>query len=338
VLELAGRLAAILPGDLGHCFFSESGSVAVEVAMKMARQYWINRGQRGRHRFLCFRHAYHGDTFTAMSVSDPEEGMHALFAGVLEPQVLAELPRDDAGFAAFEALLEREQDALAGLIVEPLVQCAGGFKCHSPEVLRRIVETARAAGLIVIFDEIATGFGRTGTLFAAEQAGVVPDVMTLSKSLTGGTLPLAVTVARRHVCEAFLSDRPEHALMHGPTFSGNPLACAAANASLELFRTEPRLEQAAAVEAKLADGLAACSGFPGVTDVRVQGAIGVVELAGPIDLDGLRMRFVEAGVWVRPFGNVVYLMPALNISEDELDTLIGAVVAVVGRRGIDLGR
>jgi adenosylmethionine-8-amino-7-oxononanoate aminotransferase len=180
VLEIGERLAALLPGDLDHCFFSESGSVAVEVAMKMARQYWINRGVRGRHRFLYFRHAYHGDTFAAMSVCDPDEGMHALFAGALESQVMAEIPSGESGFGALESLIARERNGLAALIIEPLVQCAGGFRMHSPDVLRRIVDIARAAGLLVIFDEIATGFGRTGTLFACEQAELVPDIVTLS--------------------------------------------------------------------------------------------------------------------------------------------------------------
>ena len=189
----------------------------------------------------------------------------------------------------------------------------------------------------MIFDEIATGFGRTGRLFAAEEIGVAPDIMTLSKALTGGTLPLAVTVASRPIFETFLSDDPERALMHGPTFSGNPLACAAANASLELFATEPRLNEVAAVEAHLLTGLAACRSLAGVADVRVKGAIGVVELEGEVDLDTLRTQFIEAGVWVRPFGGVVYLMPALNIPAAELDTLIGAVVDVVGKRGRSLG-
>jgi adenosylmethionine-8-amino-7-oxononanoate aminotransferase len=298
--------------------------------MKMARQYWLNRGVSGRHRFLCFRHAYHGDTFAAMSVCDPEEGMHALFAGTLEPQVLVELPENEAGFAEFESLIAREGSGLAGLIIEPLVQCAGGFRFHTAETLRRIVEIARAAGLLAIFDEIATGFGRTGTLLACEQADVVPDIVTLSKALTGGTLPLAATVARGHVYEAFSSDRDEAALMHGPTFSGNPLACAAANASLELFRTEPLLAQAAAVESALARGLESCRGRPGVADVRVKGAIGVVELQSDVDLDRLRAEFVDLGVWVRPFGRVVYLMPALNIPAADLERLIQAVTAVVG--------
>jgi adenosylmethionine-8-amino-7-oxononanoate aminotransferase len=337
VLALAERLARLLPGDLGHCFFSESGSVAVEVAMKIARQVWIHRGRGERRTFLSFRHAYHGDTFAAMSVCDPDEGMHALFAGSLEPQTIVDLPRDEAGFDRFEALLAREAERLAAMIVEPLVQCAGGFRLHSPDALQRIVEAARAHDVIVIFDEIATGFGRTGRLFAAEEAGVVPDIMTLSKALTGGTMPLAVTVASTEIFEVFLSGDPGPALMHGPTYSGNPLACAAANASLELFATEPRLEQVAAVEARLMRGLAACNGMPGVADVRVKGAIGVVELEGAVDLDGLRQQFVDTGVWVRPFGQVVYLMPAFNIPMVELDTLISAVVDVVGRRGRSLG-
>ena len=332
VLELAARLAELTPGDLSHCFFSESGSVAVEVAMKMALQYRINQGQRGRNRFVAFRHAYHGDTFAAMSVCDPEEGMHALFAGSLDQHLILDLPQDDQGFADFEAQIASAANNLAGLIIEPLVQGAGGMKFHSPEVLRRIVEIARTQDLLVIFDEIATGFGRTGTLFAADQADVVPDIMTLSKALTGGTLPLAVTVAREHVYEAFLSGDAGKALMHGPTYSGNPLACAAANASIDLFATEPRLEQVAAIEEQLREGLSPCAKMAGVADVRVKGAIGVVELEGQVDHDALRVRFVEAGVWVRPFGDIVYLMPALTIGRDELDTLIDAVVEAVGSR------
>jgi len=329
VQNLARRLAALLPGDLDHTFFSESGSVAVEVAMKMALQYWLNRGERARRRFVSFRHAYHGDTFAAMSVCDPEDGMHALFAGVLAEQLVVDLPRTPAELAGFERVLERERRTLAGLIVEPLVQAAGGMKFHSAEALAGIVEAARSRDLVVIFDEIATGFGRTGTLFACEQANVVPDIVTLSKALTGGTLPLAATVARRRIYDAFLSEDPTKALTHGPTFSGNALGCAAANASLDLFESEPRLAQVAALEAALGAGLEACRPFDAVADVRVKGAIGVVELAKPVDLEALRARFVESGVWVRPFGKVVYLMPAFTISPAELATLIDAVVRVV---------
>lgn len=329
VLELADRLAALLPGDLGHSFFSESGSVSVEVAMKIAIQYWRNRGQGRRTRFLSFLHGYHGDTFAAMSVCDPEEGMHAMFSGVLPSQHVVPLPGREEDLAAFEQSVEALAPELAAMIVEPLVQAAGGMKFHGANVLAAVSDIARRHGLLVIFDEIATGFGRTGSMFACEQAGVVPDVITLSKALTGGTLPLAATVVRTPIFEAFLSDDPSRALMQGPTFSGNPLACAAANASLTLFADEPRLAQVARIEAQLDEQLSACRSLPGVRDVRVKGAIGVVELARPPSLDALRMRFVDAGVWVRPFGNVVYLMPALVIGEDDLARLTGAVFDVL---------
>jgi adenosylmethionine-8-amino-7-oxononanoate aminotransferase len=329
VQRLARRLAALLPGDLEHAFFSESGSVAVEVALKMALQYWLNRGERRHRRFACFRHAYHGDTFAAMSVCDPEEGMHALFKGVLAEQLLLDVPSTASERSRFDRAIAEHALELAGLIIEPLVQAAGGMKFHSPETLAHIVASARRHGLLVIFDEIATGFGRTGTMFACEQAQVVPDIITLGKALTGGTLPLAVTVARQHVYDAFLSGDPQKALMHGPTFSGNALACAAANASLDLFESEPRLEQVAAIEAQLVAGLERCRASPAVADVRIKGAIGVVELKHPPDLDALRTRFVAAGVWVRPFGNVVYLMPPLTIGTADLGVLIDAVVTVV---------
>ena len=332
-LTLSRRLADMLPGDLEHVFFSESGSVSVEVAMKMALQYWINRGESERRRFLTFRNAYFGDTFAAMSVCDPEEGMHALFRGTLPEQLVLDLPADPGDPAAIEHALARHAPELAALIIEPLVQAAGGMKFHSPAVLACVVELARAHGLLVIFDEIATGFGRTGMMFACEQAGLVPDIITLSKALTGGTLPLAATVARRHVHDAFLSDDPDRALMHGPTYAGNPLGCAAANASLDLFEREPRLDQVAAIEARLADGLEELRECRGVADVRVKGAIGVVELDRQPELERLRARFVDEGVWVRPFGKVVYLMPAFTIGTAELDELIRAVGVVVSEAG-----
>ncbi|MGB7215491.1 MAG: adenosylmethionine--8-amino-7-oxononanoate transaminase [Gammaproteobacteria bacterium] len=333
-LDLADRLAALAPGDLAHVFFSESGSVSVEIAMKIAIQYWLNKGHR-RTRFLAFEHAYHGDTFHAMSVCDPEEGMHAHFAGALAEQLVVPLPKDKDALRAFDRTLARHADELAAVILEPLVQAAGGMKFHDAETLAAIAAAAERHGVLLILDEIAVGFGRTGTLFACEQAGVVPDLMTLSKSLTGGTLPLAATLARRHVFDAFWSDDPLHALMHGPTYMGNPLACAAANASLDLFEREPRLEQVARIEQALSDGLAACRKLPGVRDVRVKGAIGVVQLErapSSAELDALRRRFVDEGVWVRPFGDVVYLMPPFVIADDELDTLIRAVRTVVAER------
>jgi adenosylmethionine-8-amino-7-oxononanoate aminotransferase len=326
---LARRLAALLPGDLDHVFFSDSGSVAVEIALKMALQYWLNRGVRGRGRFLAFKGGYHGDTTGAMAVSDPEEGMHRRFAGLLPVQHFADLPRDDESAAALDRLLERHAPELAGILVEPLVQGAGGMIFHAPDALRRLRAAADRYGLLLICDEIFTGFGRTGAMFACAEAQVVPDIITLSKALTGGTVALAATVARRHVFDAFRSDDPLHALMHGPTYMGNALACAAANASLDLFEHEPRLEQVARIETALARGLAPCRDLAGVTDVRVKGAIGVVELERITDLDALRRRFVAEGVWVRPFGRIVYLTPAFTIGDEELARLMAAILAVL---------
>ncbi len=328
-LTLARRLAALLPAPLSRVFFCDSGSVAVEVAMKMAVQFWLNQGVSGRTKFLSFRGGYHGDTFAAMSVCDPDEGMHALFSGVLAKQIIVDLPTDEPREAAFEAALDAHAQTLAAIIVEPLAQGAGGMIFHSPEVLRKLRRAADRHGLLLIFDEVFTGFGRTGTLFACEAAGVCPDIMALSKALTGGTMGLAATIATSAVFEAFLSEDPAHALMHGPTFMANPLACAAANASLDLFEREPRLRQIAAIAGALRRDLEPCRELPGVRDVRVQGAIGVVELGSIDDMTGLKRRFVEAGVWVRPFRNIVYLTPAFTIGEDDLKRLTDAIVAVL---------
>ena len=312
-------------------FFSESGSVAVEIAMKMAVQFWLNRGIAGRTRFVAFRGGYHGDTTGAMAVCDPEAGMHALFAGLLPEHFIVDLPRDEASEAALAALLARHAGEIAGIIVEPLVQGAGGMRFHDAAVLRRLRAAADRYDLLLIFDEIFTGFGRTGSLFACEAAGVAPDIITLSKALTGGTLPLAATIATAKVFDAFWSDDPAHALMHGPTYMANALACAAANASLDLFEREPRL-RAGRRHLRRAWRRASrpAASMPGVKDVRVQGAIGVVELERIDDLDALRARFVAEGVFIRPFGTIVYLTPAFTISPDELATLTGAVVKVVG--------
>lgn len=331
VMTLTERLTRLLPGELNRVFYSESGSVSVEIAMKMALQYWINQGVSGRTRFLSFRDAYHGDTFAAMSVCDPEDGMHRLFRGALADQVIVDLPRTAAQVRTLERTLDRHAGELAAVIAEPLVQAAAGMKFHLPEVLARVADAARRRDLLLILDEIATGFCRTGTLFACEQAGVTPDIVTLSKALTGGSMPLAATVATEEVYRAFLSDSPEHALMHGPTYCGNPLGCAAANASLDLFESEPRLAQVANIESQLMDELADCAGLPGVADVRVKGAIGVVELEGRPNVSRLREQFVEQGVWIRPFGNVVYLMPALVIESEDLSALTHAVCRVVRR-------
>ena len=330
-LTLARRLTALLPPGLDRVFFTDSGSVAVEVAMKMAVQYWLNRGERGRTRLLAFKGGYHGDTFATMAVCDPDEGMHSLFSGVLPEHPVIALPSTEESIAAFDRFLEQHAGTLAAILVEPLVQGAGGMLFHDEAVLRHLRRAADKYGLLLIFDEIFTGFGRTGTLFACDQAGVTPDIITLSKALTGGTMALAATIASQPVFDAFWSDDKLHALMHGPTYMANALACAAANASLDLFAREPRLPQVAAISAALAQGLEPCRGMSGVRDVRVLGAIGVVELDRIEAIDALKARFVAAGVWVRPFRTIVYLTPAISIDPDDLDVLIRAVVTVVGQ-------
>ncbi len=324
---LAARLAKLLPGDLDRVFFSESGSVSVEIALKMALQYWRNRGRADKRRIVAFRDGYHGDTFMTMAVTDPAVGMHAAFAGIVPPATFAELPRDGAATTAFEHMLEREAETVAAVIVEPLVQGAGGFRLHDAATLARIRAACDHHDVLLIADEIMTGFGRTGSLFACEQAQVVPDIVCLSKALTGGTLPLAATVAREHVFAAFLGEEFERALMHGPTYMANALACAAANASLDLFEREPRLEQVAAIAAQLERELAPCRALPGVVDVRIKGALGVVELEAPTA--ALRPAFVERGLWLRPFGNVVYVMPPFIIDTGDLARLTAGVCEVV---------
>jgi adenosylmethionine-8-amino-7-oxononanoate aminotransferase len=297
--------------------------------MKMALQFWLNRDERGRTQFIAFKGGYHGDTLGAMTLCDPGEGMHSVFTGMLPPRPMLDLPRDDASSAALDDFLEANACALAGIVVEPLVQGAGGMIFHDRETLRRLRDAADRHGLILIFDEIFTGFGRTGAMFACESAGAAPDIVTLSKALTGGTMGLGATIASQRVFDGFWSDDPAHALMHGPTFMANPLACAAANASLNLFETEPRLEQVAAIAAGLEDGLRQCRTIAGVADVRVMGAIGVVELERLNDPKALQRRCVEAGIWVRPFRDIVYLTPAFTIGADDLAVLTGVVRRVL---------
>jgi adenosylmethionine-8-amino-7-oxononanoate aminotransferase len=264
-----------------------------------------------------------------MSVTDPESGMHARLERYLPRQFCCDLPRDAASLAAFDELLDRHRHQIAAVIIEPLIQGAGGMVFHTPVDVKALADACARTGVLLILDEIMTGFGRTGTMFACTQAGIVPDIICLSKALTGGTITLAATVARRHVFEGFLSEDPGAALMHGPTFMANPLACAAANASLDLFETEPRLTQVAAIERALGTGLAPCRTLPGVRDVRVKGAVGVVELAALPDVSRLRRRFLELGTWIRPLGNVIYLTPSFTIEPLDLATLCAAVWEVV---------
>lgn len=327
-LKLAKRLADITPGDLKHVFFAESGSVSVEIALKMAVQYWQNQGQSGKTKFLSFGGGYHGDTTMTMSVSDPGE-MHGAFADFVPQEIFAELPETPESEKALDDLLEKHGDEIAAIITEPLVQGAGGMVFHEPETLAKIRAAADKFETLLIVDEIFTGFGRTGTMFASEQSGIVPDIMCLSKALTGGVMPLSCTIARPHVFEAFLSDDPNHAFMHGPTYMGNPLACAAANASLDLFESEPRLEQAKAISEQLSEELQFCQNLKSVKDVRVKGAIGVVELKETPNHDSLKKAFIEKGCWIRPFGNIVYLTPSLTISPDDLSHLTSSIFEVL---------
>lgn len=327
--RLAARLAKLLPGDLDHVFLADSGSVAVEIALKMAVQYWINRGQK-RRKLVAFRHAYHGDTLGAMSVTDPQEGMHSLFAGYLPEQYFLDLPVDAATLRACDDFLAEHKSEIAAMIVEPLVQGAGGMLMYGPGVLRDLRRLADRHDILLIFDEVFTGFGRTGTMFACDHDGAVPDIIALGKALTGGAVTMAATVARRHVFEAFYSDTPEHAFMHGPTYMGNPLACAAANASLDLFEQEPRLQQVEAIGAQMRHELEKCKAIKGVRAVRTLGAIGAVELDAVPDLRWMRARFPAYEVWIRPFHNIVYLAPAFTIMPDELRVLTDAVATVLG--------
>lgn len=328
-LRLAARLARLTPGDLNRVFFADSGSVAVEVALKIAVQYWLNRGVTGRTRFVSFQHAYHGDTTGAMSVCDPDNSMHGHFKGFLLEQYSHPVPWTEEEHSAFEAFLRSRRDAIAGVIIEPLIQGAGGMKFHSPESVAAIHAACRRNNVLLIADEIATGFGRTGTMFACEQADVTPDILCVGKALTGGTMSFAATIATDAIFDGFLSNDPSHALMHGPTFMANPLACAAAGASLDLFETEPRLARAVQMEQELSELLAPCIELPGVVDVRTKGAVGVVQVEQLHDVEPLRRRCVDEGIWLRPFSDMIYMTPPLTMTPAQLKSLCEATVQVV---------
>jgi adenosylmethionine---8-amino-7-oxononanoate aminotransferase len=337
-MRLVRSLVELTPEPLQHVFLCDSGSVAVEVAIKMALQFWIASGRPERHRLLTLRSGYHGDTFNAMSVCDPVTGMHHLFNRVLPLQLFAPAPTcrfgdpgTDADIAPFAELIERHRHELAAVILEPIVQGAGGMRFYSAEYLRRVRELCDRFDVLLIADEIATGFGRTGRLFACEHAGIAPDIMTLGKALTGGYLTLAATLASRRVAHGISSGEPG-VFMHGPTFMGNPLACAIANASIELLLAQDWAANIQRLERGLTAGLTACQDLPDVAEVRVLGGIGVVEMERPVPMREIQRRLVDSGVWVRPFGRLVYLMPPYVISDAELAQLCAAVVEVVAEQ------
>ena len=334
-VALCQKLVEMTPAGLNRVFIADSGSVAMEVAIKMALQYWASRGKAQKHKLLALRNGYHGDTFGAMAVCDPVTGMHHLFSDILPKHHFAPAPQ--AGFdeqpadddiAALEALFSRNHQELAALILEPVVQGAGGMRFYSPGYLKIFRELCDRYNVLLVFDEIATGFGRSGELFAANHAKLSPDILALGKALTGGYLSLAATLCSDEVSDV-ISRGEAGAFMHGPTFMGNPLACAIANASIELLLSQDWRGEIQRIETALKKGLEPARALECVNDVRVLGAIGVIELKSPLDLRTHQQRFVDNGVWVRPFGKLVYTMPPYIMSNEDLATLTAAMIASV---------
>ncbi|MEU5239059.1 adenosylmethionine--8-amino-7-oxononanoate transaminase [Streptomyces lydicus] len=337
-VRLAKRLVDITPEPLQHVFLADSGSVSVEVAVKMCLQYWRSVGKPAKQRLLTWRGGYHGDTWQPMSVCDPEGGMHELWQGVLPRQIFADAPPagfdappDEAYAAHLRELIGRHADELAAVIVEPVVQGAGGMSFHSPGYLRVLREACDAHGVLLVLDEIATGFGRTGALFAAEHAGIAPDVMCVGKALTGGYLTLAATLCTTAVAEG-ISRGELPVLAHGPTFMGNPLAAAVADASIGLLLSQDWAREVRRIESGLTEALAPAGELPGVRDVRVLGAIGVVQLDHPVDLAAATRAALREGVWLRPFRDLIYTMPPYITGDDDV-ARIGAAVCAAAREG-----